>query len=74
MEKIYQRLALRVRHRDRQVRCQWGVMVQFKGCITEARFDEIVAKQKERDRQTPPPPNPTDRDGAWRASWQRCFG
>ena len=53
MEKMNQRLALEFDTATGKCGVNGGVMVQFKGCITEARFDEIVAKQKERDRADP---------------------
>jgi hypothetical protein len=65
MEKMYQRLVLEFDTATGKCSVNGGVMVLFKGFITEARFNEIVANQKKIDEENPPPSNPTDRDGAW---------
>jgi hypothetical protein len=42
-----------------------GVAVAFRGFMGEELFEQILVRQKERDRAEPPPAAPDDRDGVW---------
>lgn len=53
-----------------------GPWVNFKGCISEERFKEIIEIQKRKDEEEkPPPPIDDNRDGYWvctSGSWHFC--
>ena len=81
METMAQSLVLAFDTKTGKFSVDGGVSVYFKGFTTEEKFNEVAARQKEKDRADPPPPAPGDRDGyfvcklatgAARKTWHVC--
>ena len=65
MEDTMDRLVLEFDTKTGKCRINGSVAVYFRGCIAEERFNELLERQKEKDRSEPPATPPGDRDGYW---------